>query len=181
MRSIGIDIGRYSIKVVEAMAHHHNYELIRAREYKVLNAESDRHEIAILQSLKQISKEFNTDSAKVTTSIRQQYISTRKLLFPFKERLKIQKSLAFELEDHLPIPIHKTVYDSKIIRLHEKSAEVIAMACVKEEVEKTLKFSIVVILILTLSPLSFPPSPISMKNGTRLQERLKKKLPNPTN
>ncbi|MEM7646281.1 MAG: pilus assembly protein PilM, partial [Pseudomonadota bacterium] len=138
MRSIGIDIGRYSIKVVEVLAANRTQQIIKAKEYKILNPETSDQEIDILQTLKQISQEFDTESAKVSCSIRQQYVSTRKLFFPFKERVKIQKSLAFELEDDIPLSIEKAIYDSKIIKFHDKSAEVIAMACVMDEIEKTI-------------------------------------------
>ena len=139
MRSLGIDIGRHSIKVVEILVNNRTYEITNAKEYKVLNIESSDQVIEIMQTLKEISKEFDTDSAKVTCSIRQQYISTRKLFFPFKERAKIHKSLAFELEDDIPLSIEKAIYDSKVIKYHDKSAEVVAMACVTEELEKTLE------------------------------------------
>lgn len=139
MRSLGIDIGRYSIKVVEILANNRNYEITNAKEFKILNLESSDQEIDIIQTLHEIAKEFETDTAKVICSIRQQYVSTRKVFFPFKERAKIHKSLAFELEDDIPLSIDKAIYDSKIIKFHEQSAEVIAMACVTEEIEKTLE------------------------------------------
>ena len=138
MRSVGIDIGRHSIKVVETTFSNQTYRLIKARKYKVLNPESSNQEIDILQSLNQISKDFHIESARVTTSVRQHFISNRKLFFPFKEKNKIQKSLAFELEDHIPVSVDKTIYDSRIIRYQGASAEVIAMACVTDEVEKTI-------------------------------------------
>jgi general secretion pathway protein L len=139
MRSIGIDIGRYSIKVVEIFSNQRNYEITQCKEYSVLNHKSNDQEIEILQCLKQISEEFDTDSARVISSVRQQYVSTRKLFFPFRERVKIQKSLAFELEDDMPISIEKAVYDSKIIGYKGNAAEVIAMACVTEEVANSIE------------------------------------------
>ncbi len=139
MRSLGIDIGRHSIKVVEVQLNKRNYEITNAKEYKVLNMETSDQEIEILQTLNSIAKEFDTESAKVTCSIRQQYVSTRKLFFPYKERAKIHKTLAFELEDDIPLSIDKAIYDSKIIKLHEKAAEVVAMACVSEEIERTIE------------------------------------------
>lgn len=139
MRSVGIDVGRYSVKVVEVLTSNRLYEVTNAREYKILNPETNDQEIDILQTLNQISKDFDTDSARVVCSVRQQYISSRKLFFPFKERIKIQKSLAFELEDDIPLSIDKTVFDSKIIKFHESSAEVLAMACVADEIERTIE------------------------------------------
>jgi general secretion pathway protein L len=138
MRSLGIDIGRYSIKVVEVFASNRRYEVTKCKEYKVHNTQTSDQEIDILQTLNTIAKDFDTDTAKVTSSIRQQYVSTRKLFFPFKERVKIQKSLAFELEDDIPLSIDKAVYDSKILSFRDKSTEVMAMACISEEIEKTL-------------------------------------------
>ena len=138
MRSVGIDIGRYSIKVVEVTANNRSYQITRAKVYPILNPRTNDQEIDILQTLKTISEEFETESAKVTTSIRQQYVTLRKLFFPFREKAKIQKSIAFELEDDIPLSIEKAIYDSKVIRYHDKAAEVIAMACVTDEVENTI-------------------------------------------
>ncbi|MCB0378834.1 MAG: pilus assembly protein PilM [Bdellovibrionales bacterium] len=138
MRTVGIDIGRFSIKVVEVNASNRSYEITNIKEYKILNPQTNDLEIDILQTLKTISQEFDTDSAKVVTSIRQQFVTLRKLFFPFREKAKIQKSLAFELEDEIPLPIDKAVYDSKILKIHDNAAEVIAMACVVDEVERTI-------------------------------------------
>lgn len=138
MRSVGIDIGRYSIKVVEVTANNRSYQITRAKVYPILNPQTNDQEIDILQTLKTISEEFDTESAKVTTSIRQHYVTLRKLFFPFREKAKIQKSIAFELEDDIPLSIDKAIYDSKVIRYHDKAAEVIAMACVTDEVERTV-------------------------------------------
>lgn len=91
MRSVGIDIGRYSIKVVEVTANNRSYQITRAKVYPILNPQTNDQEIDILQTLKTISGEFETESAKVTTSIRQQYVTLRKLFFPFREKAKIQK------------------------------------------------------------------------------------------
>jgi len=138
MRSIGIDIGRYSIKVVEIFASNRTYEITNHKEYVIINHKSTDQEIEILQALKQISEEFDTDSARVICSVRQQYISTRKIFFPFRERVKIHKSLAFEMEDDIPIAVEKAVFDSKVIRYKENNAEVVAMACVSEEIESMI-------------------------------------------
>lgn len=139
MRSVGIDIGRYSIKVVELLATNRNFHVASSKEYVILNPQSNDQEIDILQTLGQIAKDFDTDSAKVICSIRQQYVSLRKLFFPFRERIKIQKSLAFELEDDIPLDIDNAVFDSKILGYRESGTEVLAMACVLDEVEKTVE------------------------------------------
>ena len=138
MRSLGIDIGHYSIKVVEILGTGRSYQVSRSKEYKILNPEIKDQDIDIIQTLAQIAKEFETENAKVVVPLRQQSMSTRKLSFPFKERAKIHKSLAFELEDEIPLPIEKAIYDSRTLRFHGRSAEFIAMACLSEEVEETL-------------------------------------------
>jgi len=56
--------------------------------------------------------------------------------FPFKERFKIFKSLAFELEDDLPFDQYETFYDAKIRRFVGNSSEVIASAIPKYRIEK---------------------------------------------
>ena len=137
MRSLGIDIGRHSIKVVEISANNRSYQITNSRIYS-LNIKSNDLEIEILTALKSISEDFDTESAKVVTAIRQQYVSLRKLFFPFKERAKIQKSLGFELEDEIPLSIEKAVFDAKVLKFVDKTTEVVAAACPTEEVRKTV-------------------------------------------
>ena len=85
MRSIGIDIGRFSIKVVELTMANRNYHFSGAKIYP-LNINSVDNEVDIMQTLKQISRDFQTDNAKVTTSIRQNYVSMRKMFFPISRK-----------------------------------------------------------------------------------------------
>ena len=139
LKSIGIDIGHYSIKVVELLASQKSYRVTRCRIYKIYNPQCQDLEVEILQALQQIRKDFDLDSSRVVTSVPSYSTLLQKLSFPFEENSKIQKSIPFELEDHIPIPIEKTVYTAKILGSPNKgSSEVMAMACPLEQVHKTL-------------------------------------------
>ena len=138
MRSVGIDIGRYSIKVVELTVAKGSYHFSGAKIYP-LNQNVVDHEVDIMQTLKQIGTDFKLESARVVTGIPQNFVSMHKVFFPFKERQKILKSLAFEIEDELPFSIDKFIVDAKTIGQVDKTSEVLAIACPKDEIERTIE------------------------------------------
>lgn|GEM_PF-6362347 len=140
MKSIGIDIGTLSVKVVELESQaNRGYRFGGAKIYPLKPDLADQ-EIQLLQILKKITEDFDLTEAKVITSISQKLISMRKVFFPFKERQKILKSLAFEIEDDIPYSLEKAVCESKVLSLHDNATEVMALTTPKSNVANRLQF-----------------------------------------
>lgn len=140
MKSIGIDIGSLSIKVVQLDTQaNRGYRFGGAKIYPLKPDLADQ-EIQCLQVLKRITTDFNLEDARVTVALPQKMISLRKVFFPFKERQKILKSLAFEIEDDIPYSLEKAICEGKTLALHDNATEVMALTTPTINVSNHLEF-----------------------------------------
>ncbi len=138
-KCLGIDIGTSSIKVVEVVAHSKSFALNWASEYKLSLNPAHDPEIEILEILREILVRFDPTTTRVAVAVPQNSVALRKKLFPFTERLKILKSLVFELEDELPLPADSTIFEAKILRTYGNQAEILALAAPKASVRTVLQ------------------------------------------
>ena len=139
MKSVGIDIGYYSIKVAEADATGKNAGIITAYNEYPLNVDprTDR-QLEVLEVLRRITSQYDIGNTKFIAAVPQEEVSVRYRRFPFKDRLKILKSLAFELEDEIPLDVDETTFDAKITEYLGDSAEVLTIACPNDSIQATL-------------------------------------------
>ena len=138
MRSVGIDIGSSSVKMVEVVQSNRGVSIQRFFE-KTLNPQpGSDNEIQILETLKDIASQYDPDSTRFTACIRQDKVSVRHKLFPFNDRSKILKSLPFELEEDLPFSSENSAYDARIIKNIGNSAELLACATPKTKIEEAI-------------------------------------------
>lgn len=139
MRSVGIDIGSSSIKVVEVLTTSKGFQVTHCFERPLgLNAAHDQ-EIEIIEFLREISAKYDPAQTRYCLAIRQDQVSIRNKVFPFNDRMKISKSLAFELEEEIPFSGDNSVFDAKIVRTIGNSAEVLACAAPKHHVRTLLQ------------------------------------------
>lgn len=139
MRSIGIDIGSSSIKVVEVLTTSKGFQVTQCFERPLgINAAHDQ-EIEIIEFLREISGKFDPSQTRYCLALRQDQVSIRNKIFPFNDRMKISKSLAFELEEDIPFSGENSVFDAKIVRTLGNSAEVLACAAPKHHIRTILQ------------------------------------------
>ena len=139
MRSIGIDIGSSGIKVVEMLATSKGFQVTQCYERTLgLNPAHDQ-EIEIIEFLREISSKYDPAQTRYCVSLRQDQVSIRHKVFPFSDRLKIFKSLAFELEEEIPFSSDNSIFDAKIVRTIGNSAEVLACAAPKHHIRTLLQ------------------------------------------
>ncbi|MFN7904556.1 MAG: pilus assembly protein PilM, partial [Pseudobdellovibrionaceae bacterium] len=135
MRSIGIDVGSHGIKIIEITTTNKGFLVTQAIEKQFsLKAHQD-HEIEVLEYLKELTQNYD-DSTRVVICVPQEKIITRYKNFPFKDRNKILKSLAFELDEDLPYSSEDAIFDAKMIRTIGNTADVLACAVKQTQVEK---------------------------------------------
>lgn len=138
MRSLGIDIGSSSIKVVEVSGTSRNVQVLSFREFPIgVNPSFDR-DLEVLDVLKGLALEYDPSQTRIVYALRQDFISARFKNFPFNDRLKILKSLPFELEEDLPFSSETAIYDARIVQTVGPMAEVIAVAAPKQRIEGAL-------------------------------------------
>ncbi len=139
MKSVGIDIGSSSIKVVEVNSSSKGIIVSQFTEHPFnLNPNSDP-EIEIIEFVKGLVSTYDLENTRFVVALRQEFVSVRLKNFPFNDRQKILKSLPYELEEDLPLTQETAVYDAKIVRYLGNTAEVLAMAAPKHRIESAIQ------------------------------------------
>jgi general secretion pathway protein L len=118
MKVLGVDLGQYSVKVAELEVTSKGSVLNGFYEFPLSPDPQRDRALETLEILRRVSSQFGGGAAKWIVGVPQNRVSVHNKRFPFKERAKIQKSLAFELEDDIPLDIDDTIFDAKIIEYH---------------------------------------------------------------
>lgn len=139
MKSVGIDIGTASIKVVEVNANSKGVQVSRFTEHPLNPNPAFDPEIEILEFLRGLISTYDQATTRFVVGLRQEHVSVRLKPFPFNDRQKILKSLPFELEEDLPFTQETAIYDAKIVRYLGSTAEVLACASPKVRISETLE------------------------------------------
>lgn len=141
MKSLGIDIGSSSIKIVEINSNNKGIQITRFMEHTLsvntIQSESDS-QLEIIEFLRTIASSYDPQNTTFVVGMGQDKVSVRNKIFPFTERLKIIKSLPFELEEELPFSNDTAIYDAKVIHHSGSTAEVLACATPKNRIQKVL-------------------------------------------
>lgn len=141
MRSIGIDIGTLSIKVADVELAGRSIVLRDFLEIPYSLDISQDKRIEILSALARIAQTYDPHHHKFVVGVSQDRVSIRQKTFPFREKVKILKSLPFELEDEIPFDQEKAVFDAKIIMHRGNSSEVLACATPNKYIDDIIKLS----------------------------------------
>ncbi|MFZ3229411.1 MAG: pilus assembly protein PilM [Pseudobdellovibrio sp.] len=186
MRSIGIDIGDYSIKIVELIQNKKNISVNQVQE-KLLGptgSVQDR-ELEAIEFMRHFMASQDFSNARFVLAVRQDKVTTRFKTFPFSDRNKIQKSLSFEMEEDIPFDTDACVFESKVIRTQGPSADILANAIPKQHVEKLISLASdfgIELHCLTIEGLAFAnlvedwtQSPPDIKNDYVLEQAEKPK------
>lgn len=139
MRSIGIDLSDDSVQIVELNQNKKNITLTSLFEKK-LSASSSLHDrqIEAIEFVRLIISQNDFSGAKFCMALHQDKVTVRTKTFPFSDRIKIQKSLSFELEEDIPFNTDQCLFDYKTISYEGHTATVLAVAVPKIHIEKAL-------------------------------------------
>ena len=135
MKSIGIDLGHFSLKVA------HIY--VRGRGFKVeslseveLSSNPNDWSLSVLEALRKIKVSKDT---KIIVGLSEDKVIHHRLTLPFKKKFEILKTLPFELEDELPLPSSQCIFEANPLYENEnKQTEVFTSVCSKESVKNIL-------------------------------------------
>jgi general secretion pathway protein L len=139
MKSVGIDIGTSSIKVVEMQSTTKGFQVVQYFDYPLNTNPGQDQELQVIEHLRDIASKYDHAQTHFVFALQQDRVSIRNKFFPFNDRLKIAKSLSFELEEDLPFSADNAIYDAKIIRIIGPGAEVLACASPKIHVQNALQ------------------------------------------
>lgn len=139
MRSVGIDIGSSSIKLVEVQSTSKGFQVTQFVEHPLNVLPGADQELEIIEYLRGFLAHFDHSQTRFILGLRQDRVAIRNKFFPFNDRIKISKSLAFELEEDLPFSSDNAVFDAKIIRTVGGGAEVLACAAPKVHIQNLIQ------------------------------------------
>lgn len=139
MRSVGIDIGTSQVKIVEIQTTSKGFQLVQAQTKNLSRATGTDLELEVIEFLREACAKYDPLTTRFCVALRQDKVAIRNKTFPFADRLRIQKTLPFELEEDLPFSADNAVFDGKIIRIHGSSSEVLAAAAPKQHVAHLLQ------------------------------------------
>lgn len=141
MKSIGVDIGSYSVKIAEVDSNRNNITLSNFAEFPLSMVPNADHQLEIIEILRRVAEQYDPSTTRFVVSVPQNRVASRFKRFPFRERQKILKSLAFELEDEIPLDIGSAIFDGKICAYVGNAADVLAFACPDESIREALNRS----------------------------------------
>lgn len=134
MKCIGIDLGYKSIKVVEVDGDYRKFNITKSHEYNLNRTPNEDIQIQLLQTLKEISQDFDVKDNVVITSVSQESVTHRLLDFPFVERTKILKSIPFEMEEEIPFSVDDCVFDGSLVSREMGLTKILGTLTTKREV-----------------------------------------------
>lgn len=139
MKSIGIDIGSYCIKVIEVNSSSKGFQLVHFYTHQLtIKPNVDTH-FELIEFLRGLVSKYDPNQTQFVVGIRQDKVAVRQKTFPFTDRNKISKTLPLELEDEIPFSIENAIFDFKLQNINPPSAEVLAFAVKKEEIARIIQ------------------------------------------
>jgi len=141
MKILGVDLGTYSVKVAELDAGAKGFTLNNFFEFPLSTEPHADRNLQIIEALRGLAVNYDPSKTRWIVGVPQHRVSVHFKHFPFRERPKIQKSLAFELEDDIPLDIDETIFDFKIVEYVGPSADVLTIASPKEAIQEILSLS----------------------------------------
>lgn len=142
MRSIGLDIGEYSVKLVELIQNKKLVSINQIQEKQLSqNVSPEDKELEVIEFVRAFLSSGDYSQARWILSVKQDQVTTRFKTFPFSDRLKIQKSLSFEMEEDIPFDTDACVFDAKVIQTHGPISDILATAAPKTHIEKIISLA----------------------------------------
>lgn len=144
MKCLGVDIGSSSIKITEAESSARSVVVSNFWELPLASDPSRDQTVEIIEKLRSFSSQYLASASRKSDvrwviGVPQKSISSRLRRFPFSDRMKILKSLPFELEEDIPFEPTETIFDARVIEIFGNGSDVLAVACPHGPIEKALQ------------------------------------------
>src|SRR3990167_3870058 len=138
MRLLAIDVGHYSIKVLESDIAFRSVQLLNYVDIPLHKTEKLPTDEEILKALSTVREKVNLGNARIAINLPSDICSTRFLTLPFTDKRKISQALPFELEDQIPFDIEDVLIEHQIISKEGNQSKVLACIMQRKNLEKIL-------------------------------------------
>lgn len=129
---IGLDIGSYSIKIVEILNSFSSYEIVNFYENVIPDFDKLPADILIPYVMEQLFQENDLKVDRIITAMPGQFVSSRIMSFNFTDTRKIEKAVLAEVEDVVPYDLEDMIVDHQI--LGQVGTSTMAMAVMTRKV-----------------------------------------------
>lgn len=166
MEFFGLDIGTYSVKLVQLEKRGQKYRLmafgIGPSTGKGLLSEAENDLAALAEVVKKIRQEAKIKTKNVATALPQDQVFTRTVVVPKLSEEELQSALNWEAEQFIPVPLTEVTLAHQIVgQIKEGKKEknkVLLVAASNRLVQKIIK----VLEMAGLNPVSLETEIISM-------------------
>lgn len=123
---LGIDIGSYSIKAVKVSRSFREFELLQYCEMELVQNPRASYEENIGATIKSLFEKEEMQADIISISLPAHLLSLRVLELPFGSAKKIDSTIEFELENHIPVAIDEVMIDYHILKTEGERSMVLA-------------------------------------------------------
>ena len=138
---VGVDIGSCAVKAVAIKKTNKAFQVLQTHFFPIkADADEKQKKLLISSHLKTLADLYQNQEVKYIFCLPQNEISTDTLIFPFKERYKIMKSLPYQIEDKLSLFDYKNlISDIKMTDFSEGKKHVLVFSAFKENISLLLQ------------------------------------------
>ncbi len=129
---IGIDIGSFSVKILEAFVEQDKYKFSK---FVIKDLPSDSSESSLLTTIKTVIDEFKPTTKDVHIALSGPNISVRFINMPQMSGQDLKNSLRYEADKYIPFSIDEVIIDSCVLgEAQEKAQMRVLLAAAKKEI-----------------------------------------------
>lgn len=132
-KSLGLDLGSHSIKVVELRQNLRTVEVARLQLLNVANESSE------FDALRDGAAALGLSGERVVAAIPGDRVARRAIHFPFRERRRIAQAVPFEVESETPFDLDEVFVDWELVGEARAAADVVATVVPRAEVASRLE------------------------------------------
>lgn len=133
---LGIDIGTYSVKIAELERSFNGFTFLNFYERKIVYNELLKPEESMAVTFQGIIDDNNLKCDVAISGYPGEKTSAREIELPFGNAKKIDQTIEFELEEHVPFDIETLVTDYHILNASKDLSNVLIFYTLKNDFEK---------------------------------------------
>ena len=171
----GLDIGTYSIKLIQAEKKGKNFKLVSWGEIRTpanLESEAEKDQVALAEAIKKLIASSKTESRNVVLSLPETQVFSQIVQLPYLSPNELSSAINFEAEQYIPVPLNEVQLEYLVLKTPPKGAlnekmDILLVAAKKRMLDKVVKISDMV----GLTPLVVETEVLSLLRNLTFNEK----------
>jgi type IV pilus assembly protein PilM len=142
----GLDIGTYSIKLIQAEGKGKNYRLHcrgEARTPAPISSEAEKDQTALGEAIKKLASDARVSTRNVVLSLPETDVFTQIIELPYLSKTELSAALKYEAEQYIPVPLNEVQLEHIVLKVPSKGSidekmEVLLVAAKKTSLDKMI-------------------------------------------